>query len=88
MPPEAVRCQYVEVLATEWQGVLNRCKNSEIPLIFSPVVLTNTLGIQRARDIRTWLSRRMKLWERGLHVGLVGDAYADGGDREDRDSSK
>ena len=33
------------------------------------------------------MTRRMDLWERGLHAGLVGDAEAEGAAREGRDAS-
>ena len=45
------------------------------------------LGIQRAIEIQEQIIRRMELWERGLHAGLVGDAEAEGAAREDRDAS-
>ena len=34
------------------------------------------------------ITRRMDLWEMGLHVGLVGDAEAEGAAMEDRDASE
>ena len=58
-------------------GVLNRTWNSERPLVFAHVVLTKTLGVCRAREIQASIMRRMDLWERGLHAGLVGDAEAE-----------
>ena len=61
-------------MAAEWRGVLNRSWNYERPLVFAHVVLTKTLGIRRAREIRARITRRMGLWERGQHTGLVGDA--------------
>ena len=33
------------------------------------------------------ITRQMDLWERGLHVGLVGDAEAKGAAREGRATS-
>ena len=33
-----------------------------------------TLGFHRYQEIRARITRRMELWERGLHAGLVGDA--------------
>ena len=46
------------------------------------VVLSKTLGIRRAWEIRARITRWMDLWERGLHAGLVGDAEAEGAARE------
>ena len=45
------------------------------------------LGVCREKDIQDSITRRMDLWERGLHVGLVGDAEAEGASMEDRDAS-
>ena len=40
------------------------------------------LGVLKARVIRARVTRMMNLYERGLHVGLVGDAEAEGVARE------
>ena len=45
------------------------------------------MGVRRARDIRAIIMRRMDLWERGPHAGLVGYAEAEGGAREGRATS-
>ena len=74
----------MEILAAECRGVLSRSWNSERPLVFAHVVLTKTLGVRRAREIRAWITRRMDLWERGQHAGLVGDAEAEGAARKGR----
>ena len=42
------------------------------------------LGVRRAKDIQAQITIRMNLWERGLCVGLVEDAEAEGDVREDR----
>ena len=63
-------------MAAEWRGVLNRSCNSERILFFAHVVLTKTLGVRRAQEIRARITQRMDLWERVLHTGLVGDAEA------------
>ena len=63
-------------MAAEWRGVLILSWNSKIPLVFTHVVLTKTLGVRRSRDIQASITRRMDLWERGQHAGLVGDAEA------------
>ena len=45
--------------------------NSEIHLVFIHLVLTKTLGVYRAREIRQRIIRRMDLWKKGLHAGLT-----------------
>ena len=84
MPSGAVGRRFTAILAAECQGVLDRSWNSEIPLVFAHVTPTKTLGVCRARDIRARITRRMDLWERVLHVGLVGGAEAEGAAREGR----
>ena len=67
--------------------MLSRTFKSKMPLVFSHVVLTKTLGVRRAKEIRERITRRMDLWERGLHVGLEGDAEAEGAARKGRAAS-
>ena len=74
-------------MAAEWQKVLDRSWNSEIPLVFAHIILKKTWGVCRAREIRARLTRRMEFWEKGLHAGLVGDAEAEGATRECRAAS-
>ena len=88
MPPGAVGCQFTAILATEWKGVINRIWNSEIPLIFARVVLTKTLGVRRTRDIRSRVTSRISLWDRGIHVVLVGRVEAERSARESRASRR
>ena len=83
-PSGAVGCRFTTILAAEWRGVLGRSWNSERPLVFAHVIITKTLGVCRAKDIRTRITRQMDLWERGLHSGLVGDDEAEGATREGR----
>ena len=45
------------------------------------------LGVRRARVTRVNIIRRMDLWERGQHAGLVGDAEVEGDGREIRAAS-
>ena len=71
----------------EWLGIINQSWNSERPLLFAHVVLTKTLGVRRAQEIHARITRRMDLWERGLHAGLVGDSEAEGAAREGRAAS-
>ena len=42
------------------------------------------MGVRRAREIRDRITRRMDLWERGQHAGLVGEAEAEGAAHEGR----
>ena len=35
-------------------------------------------------EVQAQIIRRMELWERGLHTGLVGDAETDGDARKGR----
>ena len=79
--------RFTTILAVEWQGVIDRSWNSESPLVFAHVVLTNTLGVRRDREIRERITRWMDLWERGLHVGLLRDEEAEGAAREVRAAS-
>ena len=76
--------RFTAILSAEWRGVLSRSWNSERPLVFTHIVLTKTLGVRQAREIRARITRRMDLWERGQHAGLVGDAEAEGAAREGR----
>ena len=79
--------RFTEILTAEWQGVISQSWNSERLLIFAHVVLTKTLGIRRSWEIRARITRRMDIWERGQHAGLVGNAEAEGaacsGEEED-----
>ena len=70
------------ILAAEWWGVIGRIWNSKRPLVFAHIFLKNTLGVHRAREIQVRITRRMYLWERGLHAGLVADTEAEGAARE------
>ena len=58
--------------------MINQKWNTERPIIFAHVVLTNILGAYKAREIRARIERRLDLWEGGIHAGLVGDALAEG----------
>ena len=42
------------------------------------------LGVRRAQEIRASITRRMDLWERGQHAGLVGDSEVEGAAQEGR----
>ena len=60
-PSGYVGCRFVSILAAEWQGVFRSTWNSKRPLVFYHVVLTKTLGVRRAREIRARITRRMDL---------------------------
>ena len=45
------------------------------------------LVVHRAIDIGARITRRMDLWERGLHTGMLGDAEMEGEAREGRSAS-
>ena len=75
----------MKILTAECQGVLYSIWNSNRPPVFSHIVLTKTLGVRRAREIREQIARCMDLWKRGLHAGLAGDTEVEGADREGRD---
>ena len=76
--------RFTAIHAAEWRGVISQSWNSERPLVFAHVVLTKTLGVRQAREIRARITRRMDLWEWDQHVGLVGDAEAEGAARKGR----
>ena len=86
-PSGAVGRQFTAILAAERRGVLARSWNSERPLVFAHIVLTKTLGVCRAREIRSRITRRMDLWERGQQAVLVGDAEEEGTVQEGRAAS-
>ena len=71
-PSGAVGRHFTAILAVGWRGVLSWSWNSERPLVFAHVVLTKTMGVRQAREIRARITRRMDHWERGQHDGLVG----------------
>ena len=45
------------------------------------------LSVPRAYEIWARITRRIELWERGLHAGLVGDAKVEEAAREVRVAS-
>ena len=54
--------RFTEILAAAWRGVLNWSWKSYRPLFFAHVILTKTLGVRRAKEIRVRITRRMDLW--------------------------
>ena len=86
MPHVVVIRIFTAILEAECGEVLDQSWNSERPLVFIHVVLTKTLGIQWSRDIRSVITRRMELWERGVNAGIVGDSDSEVAFGEERDS--
>ena len=86
-PYEAVGRRFTAILDLECRRVLDRSWNSEIPLVFAHVVLTKKLGVHRAQENRARITRRMYLWDRGIHTGMVGDAKVEGATQEGRAAS-
>ena len=76
--------RFTAVLATKWREVLEQKWNSERPLLFAHVVLTKTLGSQKAREIWARIDCQFDLWERVIHAGLEGDAFEEGSSQEIR----
>ena len=84
MQPGKVGRRFTAVLDAEWRGVLDRKWNYDILLIFNHVVLTNTLGARKAREIWARIDRQLELWERGIHTDLVRDDLKEGRYQEGR----
>ena len=83
-PPGKLGHRFTAVLAAYWRGVLGWKWNSERLLVFDHVILTKTLGACKAREIQEIIDRRLDLWERGSHAGLVRDALTEGRAQEVR----
>ena len=83
-PPSKAGHRFLSVLTDECRGVLDWKCNSKRPLVFAHVVLKRTLGACKARETRAIIDRRLDLWERGIHSGLVGEMLAEGRAREGR----
>ena len=60
-PSGAVGRRFTAILTAAWRGVISRSWNSKRPFIFAHVVLTKTLAVRRAREIRDRTTRRMDL---------------------------
>ena len=64
--------------AAECREVISRRWNSERHLVLAKVVTKKTLGVCRAWEIWSRITRGIDLWERGQHAGLVREAEAEG----------
>ena len=60
-PTGAVGHRFMAILALEWQGVIDRSRDSKRPLFFAHVVIKKTLGVCRSREIRALITRWMDL---------------------------
>ena len=73
-----MRRWFTALIAAEWQVVFDWKWNFKIPLLFSHVVLTRTISSFKAREIQERIYRRLDLWERGIHTGMVEGVLAEG----------
>ena len=71
VPKGAVGRRFVDLLASELEGVKERTWNAERFLVFTMVVLQRTPAVKRATDIRARLQSRMDAWEEGKFDMLV-----------------
>ena len=62
-------------------GILNSSWISERPPALYHIIITRTLGICQAREIRSHIFSQMDIWGKVFHDGLVVDAEAKGGAR-------
>ena len=67
-----------EVLAAEWQVLLDWKWNSDRTIFFANVVLNKTMGDQKAKEIRSRIDRQLELRDRVIHTGLAKDVLAEG----------
>ena len=86
-PSGVVGRRFTAILTAEWRGVLSISWNSTRPFVFAHFVLTKMLGFRRDKEIHDRITRRMDLWKRGLHAGLLEDAKAEGAYTEGRAAS-
>ena len=83
-PSGTVGRRFTKTLAAEWQDIIDTSWNSERPLLFTHDIFTKMLGICMAREIRAQIIKRIDLWDRGLHAGLVEDSEEEGTSRDVR----
>jgi hypothetical protein len=57
--------RFISMLASEFQGVVERKWNSERPIVFAADILQKQAGVSRAKDIRARLMSRMDIWDQG-----------------------
>ena len=60
--PGKVGRRFTTVLAEEWVGVIGQKWNSKRPLFFAHLVLINTLGACKSREIQARINWRLDFW--------------------------
>ncbi len=54
-----------------WIGVVERCWNSECPLVFQAIILCWVRGVDRFHDVKPIIWGWLDAWDAGWHVALV-----------------
>ena len=70
-PTGAVRCCFIQKVASILAGIKDRKWNSECLLVFTMVITQRSRGVTRARDIRKRFKHRMDAWDAGKFDMLV-----------------
>jgi hypothetical protein len=63
--------RFLTVLTDLWFGVIQRCWNSEWPLVFQAVILCRVHGITRFYDIKPIIWGWLDAWDAGMYAALV-----------------
>jgi hypothetical protein len=63
--------RFLTTLTNLWVGVIQRCWNSERPLVFQAVILCRIRGISRFHDVKPIVWGRLDAWDAGRYVALV-----------------
>jgi hypothetical protein len=63
--------RFLETLASLWIGVVERCWNSERPLVFQAIILHRVRGVDRFHDVKPIIWGWLDAWDTGPHVALV-----------------
>ena len=77
VPQGRVGQRFITALTAEFQGVRERRWNGERVVVFVVTVLRRTPTVTRARDIRSRLTQRLKLWADGCYSALVDDTESE-----------
>ena len=77
VPQGRVGQRFITALTAEFQGVRERRWNGERVVVFVVTVLRRTPTVTRARDIRSRLTLRLKLWADGCYSALVDDTESE-----------
>ena len=73
LPQGKVGRRFLKLLDAEFQGIMDRTWNGERVIAFCCVILQTDPSVNGASSIRTRLTHRMDLWEKGLFAALVDD---------------